>query len=1185
MKLILILFALIVLSLHPTWGQRVVINEVMSSNFTTIQDEDGDAVDWIEIYNPGSELVDLNGYGLSDDNSQRFKWILPLVVLQPKEFMLVFASGKDRKEIMYWKNMITQGDIWKYKVDAVSVSTDWINASYDDALWLSGPSGFGFGDNDDATDLIKATSVFLRKSFQISDAASVKQIVLNMDYDDAFVAYLNGVEIARANIGIVGDRPASNALSKSSHEAVMYSGGVPDKFQVQNIAGLLKNGNNVLAIQVHNSGSTSADFTAIPFLTLAFNTPVAKPNGLPSWFDVPPSYLHTNFSIKAAGEFISLCSPDGQVLDSLHTISLSVNQSYGRFPDGTDSWMLMSSSTPKAANKNVLNLNPSEKPVFSVVAGFYTATVSLSLSSPTQGGIIYYTLDGKEPNEQSAQYQSAISISKTTTVRAKCFAPDFEPSDIATQTYLINETTAMPVVSVTTDPFNLYDTKYGIFIYSDPYLESNLFQDWERPVNVQFFETDHTLSFNIDAGVKVNGGLTRGNAEKSLAFFARKGYGTEKFNHQIFPDKNQLLYKSFIIRNSGNDWRMTMFRTGLMNGIVRDVLDLELSAYRPSIAFLNGGYYGIANIQEKINTDFLENNTKFKSDQIDFLEYIHHNSVVQTADGSADGYNALLGFINTHDLTDSANYQVAENQIDINNYISYQLTQIYFDNSDWPGNNIKWWRPNAPVGKWRWVLADTDFGYGLSPFGNEVGDQLLHYKHNTLDLATAENGDGWPNPPYSTFLFRNLLKNEKFKQQFILTFCDQLNTSFQAQRVIPMIDNLKAIYQPEIARFNQKYPECAKNWTSDIEVLRAFANNRVSNQFTHIMTKFGLTKAKKITLDVDNSSNGNIQINTVVVYTFPWSGSYFSEIPVRITAMPKPGYQFTQWSDGDKSPEKIINLSSNQQFIAQFTKSTPDPYSVVINEINCISDSASGTPDWVEFYNNSEVSIDLSQWVFKDSDDAHQFVFPANTIIQPRGYIVLSQNAMRLKWAHPGVKTIVGDMNFKFLSAGETLRLFDSKNQLIDLVTYTNSSPWPDFSADKLKSLELTDPSRDNLLGANWEISASQGGTPGAKNSGKSTAVQSLLISSMELKQNYPNPFDNSTTISVKLGKAEKISLVIFDLSGRIIKTLANNTFEPGSYDFTWNGMGDSGRRIQEGIYIYRLSTDHEQQTRKLILM
>jgi len=1165
-------------------SQNVVINEVMSSNFTAIQDEDGDFEDWFELYNTGSEPVNLNGYGLSDNKSNLFKWIFPDIILQPKEFLLIFASGKDRKELFYWENVIMQGDIWKYKPDAALVTNDWINSNYDDSSWATGPSGFGFGDNDDATDIVKANSIFIRKIFEIVDAASVNQIVLHMDYDDAFVAYLNGVEIARANIGTVGDRPAFNAVSKSSHEAVLYSGGTPEKFQIENIADLLKNGTNVLAIQAHNSGSGSTDFSAIPFLTIGFNSPVAGSSELPSWFNIPSAYLHTNFSIKAAGEFLSLCSPSGQILDSLHTVSMAANQSYGRFPDGSENWMLMSNSTPNSANNNTFHTAICENPVFSVDVGFYTSAVILSLSVKNPTGIIFYTLDGKEPTEQSTRYTKTITIANTTTVRARCFSPGFEPGKIVTNTYLINENTAMPVVSVTTEPYNLYDSKYGIFVLTDPYYESNLFQDWERPINIQFFEPGGALGFNMDAGVKVHGGLTRHNAQKSLALKARNAYGADNFNYRIFPDKDHSGYNSFILRNSGNDWRMTMFREGLMLNIIKNVLDMEISAYRPAIAFLNGGYYGIVNMQEKINSDFIADNTNISAEKIDLLEFIHHNNTVQVIEGTDAGYKSLIDYIATHDMADSSNYQFVADKVDINNLMAYQISQIYFDNGDWPGNNIKWWRPNNPVGKWRWLIFDTDFGFGLSPFGNETGDQLLHYKHNTLDMATAENGPEWPNPPHSTFLFRNLLKNKKFKNQFITMFCDHLNTTFQAQRIIPVIDSFKAMYEPEIGRFRLKYPECAKNWVRDIDVMKTFANNRVSNQFNHIMTQFKLTRTKKITLNVDDAIAGNIQVNTVVINSFPWNGSYFSGIPVTISAMPKPGYKFAQWSDGDKSPEKTVNLDTDQQFTAHFELSVTNPYSVIINEINYISDSAMNTQDWIEFYNNSEVTIDLSNWIFTDGDSDNQFVFPANTSIQPNGYLVLCVDKMRMRQYYTYIKNLVGDIDFKFSSSGETLYLYDSNKELIDMVSYGTVSPWPNLAGNKQNTIEFIKPSLNNTIAENWKVSLTAGGSPGAVNStSEVTSIIARPFVATTLKQNYPNPFSTRTTINYEVNEYSPILIRIFDLNGRVVKTLVNENQDQGKYSFVWNGENDAGDEVTGNIYFCRMISAGKSETIKLI--
>ena len=191
------------------FSEGLVINEVMSSNGSTIFDEDGDTPDWIELYNSETVDIDLGGYGITDNPAEPYKWIFPVIEVQPQNHLLIYASGKDRLEwVAHWETVIDWGDNWYYFLGNNEPPNNWNQQNFDDAGWLSGPSGFGYGDEDDATEISPVISLYVRRDFTISAIESVLKILLHVDYDDAFVAYINGSEIARANIGSPGAPPS-----------------------------------------------------------------------------------------------------------------------------------------------------------------------------------------------------------------------------------------------------------------------------------------------------------------------------------------------------------------------------------------------------------------------------------------------------------------------------------------------------------------------------------------------------------------------------------------------------------------------------------------------------------------------------------------------------------------------------------------------------------------------------------------------------------------------------------------------------------------------------------------------------------------------------------------------------------------------------------------------------------------
>ena len=219
MKLLKLFF---LLTCFQIFSQDIRINEVVASN-TILSDEDGDTPDWIELYNFGATNINLGNWGISDEENDDNPWIFPEITLNADEYMILWASGKNRGQLTYPRTLIFQGDSFKYIVPTSSVPYTWTEINYNDNSWFTGYSGFGYSDGDDSTVLNYGTrSVYIRKDFTISNLDQIIGLILDIDYDDGFVAYINGNEVARANI--YGSPPAFDATTNSDHEAQMYSG-------------------------------------------------------------------------------------------------------------------------------------------------------------------------------------------------------------------------------------------------------------------------------------------------------------------------------------------------------------------------------------------------------------------------------------------------------------------------------------------------------------------------------------------------------------------------------------------------------------------------------------------------------------------------------------------------------------------------------------------------------------------------------------------------------------------------------------------------------------------------------------------------------------------------------------------------------------------------------------------------
>ncbi|MCF6357889.1 MAG: CotH kinase family protein, partial [Draconibacterium sp.] len=979
----------------------------MSSNRDVLYDEDGDTPDWIEIFNYSNNPINLSEYYLSDDSSELLKWQLPDFELPSNSPFLIFASGKDRRSSpTFWYTLIDKGDEWKYIIPVEEPSASWKTVGFDDELWINGASGIGYGDDDDETKIAGNTlSVFMRKKITINNIESLESLLLHFDFDDAFVAYLNGTEIARYGIGQTGEVVPFNKKADMSNEARIINGESPRKYDVTEFISLLNEGENVLAVQVHNISSGSSDLTAIPFLSVGYLHSVGLDEPVSEYIELPSVSPHTNFKLSSSGETVSLTKLNSEVADSITYGIIPGGHSFGRNKNGYVNWVLFNEPTPGLPNQSsALTGVVSSVVQFSVTEMFLTSSQNLVLTGAESGEEIRYTLDSNEPTSSSPVYNNPIQIDKNINVRARIFKANYVPGKITTRTYLFDAPPTLPVISVTTDPDNLWDNETGIYILGDdyseemPHLGANYWEDWEKAGSIEMTETDGSRLFSLNCGIKIFGGWSRANDNKSLSIFFRNEYGDHKLKGvQLFDSKPITKFKSLVLRKSGNDYGNSKMRDGMLTSLVRN-LDIDIAAYRPTIMYLNGEYWGIINLREKLNEDFIESNHGVDADEMDILQWN-----VSVVEGSNEHYLALLDFIENNDLSDDSNYEVVSQQIDISNFIDYQLSEIYFNNRDWPGNNIKYWRPQTDEGKWRWLMYDTDFGFGIWNAND--------YKKNTLAFATATDGPAWPNPPWSTFLFRKLLENESFKHRFINRYADVLNSTFLPDNVISHIDSLFQTIEPEMQRNYEKWLSPNLNyWYRNIQNMLDFATNRPYYERLYIKQEFSIPEYHKVKISILPTVGGAVDLNSLTITKSGWEGDYFEDVPIILTANSYTGYKFKSWmiDDVEITDKTIeINVEKNTNIRVLFEDGDDDGNSIVINEINYNSTNDDDAGDWVEIYNWGRFDLDISGWIFKDSDDKHRFIIPENTILKSNEYLVFCKSESKFNTVHGSVKNYI----------------------------------------------------------------------------------------------------------------------------------------------------------------------------------
>jgi len=312
----------------------------------------------------------------------------------------------------------------------------------------------------------------------------------------------------------------------------------------------------------------------------------------------------------------------------------------------------------------------------------------------------------------------------------------------------------------------------------------------------------------------------------------KEKFGDPILNYKVFDDVDLSTFKRLLLRTSGNDFLGTYFRDALLQDLLSP-LDMELQASRPSVVYINGEYWGIHNIREKLDKHYLMTHFNLKEDEFDLLEVCGTLS-----HGTGSEYRDLIEFVKHKDLNIPKNYQHITDKIDIENYINQHLAEIYFGNTDWPGNNVKIWKKRGSDGKWRWMTFDLDLSFGY----NKIRKNILA-DYNSFEDAIAEDSEKWYNYECSTLFLRTFLKVPAFRSHFIRRYLELSKTIFSPDHIIKNIDEYEQLYKTEMVQHINRwnYPRSMKEWHMEIEKMREYARNRPDHFRKHIESHFGAT--------------------------------------------------------------------------------------------------------------------------------------------------------------------------------------------------------------------------------------------------------------------------------------------------------------------------------------------------------
>lgn len=620
-------------------------------------------------------------------------------------------------------------------------------------------------------------------------------------------------------------------------------------------------------------------------------------------------------------------------------------------------------------------------PVLSHQTGVYDSGFTLTASS-SGNTTIRYTLDGSEPTADSTIFPadgltvsdrsgepnllSGISaskfttesnhippkVSKATVVRAAAFNSSGECSETVTATFFVGlDYSDIKIVSLVLDSSSLFDYETGIYILGKAYddwvkndpenaakaeswqLEGNFSQkgrDWEREVLLQVIDENGSLGIEQSMGLRIMGAASRRYYQKSFRLTAREEYGAKRLEYPLISglvtdSEGEPLekYKSFLLRNGGNDNGYTFLRDAYIQSLVSD-RDITTQGSEPCIVFINGEYWGLYTITEDYSDNYIQYNYGVDKENVVMVK------TWELEEGNEEDmelFETINSAIYSKNFTVESSYKWLWTKLDMQSFIDYMAIQLYINNDDgvFEGNNWRVWRAREvdeeneyADGKWRFMLYDTDMSMGLYGDGSD-------FSENTLTRVLSCDW-GWG------LLLEKLLEVDDFREQFVNTFMDLRNTAFHYSNATEKLIRMKLAYEPyAVEQYRRNGPEWVLQWTdvderfnSEINVIRKFVNGRYGYSLKMLAETLELGEYYELTLSANDAEGGEVVLNTVKpdLTDGEWKGTYFSDYSVTLTAEPTQDFEFTGWSGDIESsdPTITLQLEDNTSVIANFER-------------------------------------------------------------------------------------------------------------------------------------------------------------------------------------------------------------------------------------------------------------------------
>ena len=513
---------------------------------------------------------------------------------------------------------------------------------------------------------------------------------------------------------------------------------------------------------------------------------------------------HLNFNISSKGGVIALFSPANQLVDSVNYGQQYLNISYGRMPGAPFAWKYFTLPTPESENNSPAFKGVLDPPFPNVKPGFYNASIQLGLNPSRIGDSIFYTKNNTIPTLLSFPYKDPLVLNQTRVVNAVDARSGYINSTLYSGLYLFRPVFTLPVMAVLTDSLNLYGPA-GIY--------TNYEEPWEKYCRINYF-VNRNLDAEAHAGLRIQGASSTFMPKKGFRFFFRGDYGTPEFNYPVFGSENVQSFQKLVVK-PGYDDDMTMD----VGTLLRDALALEL--WKKSgglkqlssfiILYLNNQYWGIYNLRESVDDNFIKAHTSL----IDFDLVRLRNEGPDLEYGTLKNWSAMYDMAINSDLSLSGNYQKLADVLDMDefaNLMAFVQCTVYYS---W-GWGISMYRDIQAPAKWHLSIWDAD-----RAFNNPSWDGFKA-------LETDHSGLYWANN-----ITRNLTKNEEFKKIYSARLRTLLQTVFRPDNSIAVLDSLYQIIKPEMEGELHRWAPDNTKWEYNVQAIRDFLMNRpsvISNQ-------------------------------------------------------------------------------------------------------------------------------------------------------------------------------------------------------------------------------------------------------------------------------------------------------------------------------------------------------------------